>query len=89
VYCFEAKALSDLNGLENLIKQKSGEPGPPLTQSTLLMNEHKNNIAEYEKPSTSYMLPPIDAHSRGDNINNLLYQTLSQTADSTDHLHSV
>ena len=35
------------------------------------MNEHKNNLAEIEKPSTSYMLPPINAH-------NEMYTTLAQ-----------
>jgi len=78
-YCLESKAESDLNGLENLLKQRAGpEPAPsiPQTTSTLLMNEHRQNIAEIEKPSTSYMLPPIDSHSHINNQNQL-YQTLS------------
>jgi len=73
-YCLEAKAESDLNGLEALLKQRSGgetTPAAHVPKSTLLMHEHKNNLAEIEKPSTSYMLPPINAH-------NEMYTTLAQ-----------
>lgn len=49
------------------------------------MNEHKNNLAEIEKPSTSYMLPPINAHNE---MYTTLAQNLPQTADQTE-LHTI